>query len=151
MAGAVTWVDGDVATATKLNALPRGVMGYVNGSASDQTGITVSADITSLSVAFTAISTRLYRTTMSVNVQQQTAGPAVAVIFISDGAGTGKSNRSVTLALNDFIEVTCVALETGLSGAITRKGRANTSAGTLAIIGTSIRSASIVVEDMGPA
>lgn len=144
------WVDTDVLTAAQLAGLPWGVMGYVNGSTSDQSGVGVGpTDITGLSVTFTAVSTRLYRTTMSLVIQQVTSA-ASPTIAISDGAGTAQRQASVTLAANDLAIVTLVHIETGISGSITRKGRIGTGAGTVTVVGTSQRNATFVVEDLGP-
>jgi len=125
-------------------------MGYALTGGSDQTGITTEADITSLTVTFTAISSRLYRTTLDANIQQVTSGSTPSLI-ITDGAGTDLGLRTVTLATSDLYAVRMAIVETGLSGSVTRKARAVTSAGTLSIINSLSRNGRIVVEDIGPA
>jgi hypothetical protein len=151
MAGSAhTWVDNDVATAAYLNALPRGVMAYVNGSTSDQAGITTVVDITGLTTTFTAISSRLYRVTLYASVFQVTTA-GFATISITDSAGTVLRQGMVDLIVSGRGVLTVVSLETGLSGSITRKGRAATSAGTVTVLGTSLRFAALIVEDLGPA
>ena len=144
------WSNDEVITTTALAAMPWGVMGYVNGSTSDQSGISAVADITSLSVAFTAISTRLYKTTVHVVVQQLTS-TGVVKLFITDGAGAAAVQRDVTLVANDEATLIACAIETGGSGALTRKARISTTAGTVTVLGTSTRLSHITVEDIGAA
>lgn len=145
------WSDGDVQTASDLAGLPWGVMGYVNGSTSDQTGITTVADVTGLSVTFTAVSSRLYRTTLTVCVQQKTAGDTPNV-YITDGSDTAKKAASATLDVDEISQaLAIVLLETGLSGSVTRKGRAAVGSGSVTVVGTQDRYPTIIVEDMGAA
>lgn len=144
------WSDGDVLTAAHLAGLPWGVMGYVLGGTSDQTGISAVADVTGLSVTFTAVSTRLYRTTVYLAISQQTSGGTVAVI-IADGASTQVNRTDLTLATNDAAAVAFAHLETGASGSITRKVRVSTSAGTMTVRGAAALRAYILVEDLGAA
>lgn len=145
------WSDGDVLTAAHLAGLPWGVMGYVNGSASAQTGVAAQTDITSLSVTFTAVSSRLYKTTLVVQAKQITAG-ATATIFIADGANVVIDVAEMTLAANDFCKFVAMELVTGISGSITRKGRAVTGGGTVTINpdASATSAPRLIVEDAGP-
>jgi hypothetical protein len=143
-----TWVDGDVATAAYLNALPRGVMGYVLGSTSPQTGITTVADITGLTVTFTAVASRLYRTTLIVAATQLTAAGTSSYV-IADAGNTQVNGFSISASTNFSLVAVVVLLETGISGSVTRKGRASTNAGTLTIEGAGGVRGSILVEDIG--
>jgi hypothetical protein len=144
------WADGDALTSTRLNALPGGVVGYVNGSGSDQTAITTDTDITGLSVAWTAESSRLYRTTVTVGVQQ-VSNAGTITISIANASNTIVRRRTVSLAAGGYAEVTVVLLETGVSGSTTRKARAFSTASSLSVLGASVHNASIVVEDLGVA
>ena len=151
MAGSAhTWADGDAPNTTWLNAIPYGVMAYVQGSTSNQTGISAQADITSLSVTFTAISTRLYVVVLMCNVQQVTSG-GNATVSITDGANTTKQNAVMTLSTSAFAPMMCFEQVTGLSGSTTRKGRAETTAGTLTIAAYASTFARLIVLDVGPA
>jgi hypothetical protein len=146
------WVDTNVATSSRMNAFPGGVVGYVNGSTTtDQTGIAASAvDVTSLSVTFTAEAGRLYRTTVYAVIEQNTA-TSYATVWIMDGSNNAKRASSSVLTATGRATVTVVLLETGLTGSTTRKARASTTAGTLSILNGSNLTSSIIVEDLGVA
>lgn len=142
------WADNDVLTAAQLAGLPWGVMAYATKTA-DQTGITTLTDITSLSVTFTAISTRLYRTTVWMRGSQITSAGTVSAT-IADGASVEKARVATSIIAAGFSALHVVLIETGISGSITRKARADTSAGTLSILGAAAGASLITVEDLGP-
>lgn len=142
-----TWVDGDVATAARLNALPRGIMGYAVRT-TDQSGVSATADITSLSVTFTAISSRYYKTTLGVRYQPTTSSNID--IFITDGSNNIKQDWADTRGTSEYGAMSVTVVETGLSGSTTRKGRASSSAGTITLFGNAVYPTFILVEDIGP-
>lgn len=143
------WSDGDVPSASELAGLPWGVMGYANGSTSDQTSISSETDITGLSVAFTAISSRLYRTTLTMTVTQVSSTGTITG-RISNAANSLIASAQATLAAGSTTQITVTSVETGISGATTRKARIDTSAGTVTVEGSSTIRARLVVEDLGP-
>lgn len=147
MAGAVTWVDNDVATAVKLNALPRGVMAHADGSTNSGIGATPTV-LTGVSIVFTAESTRRYKTTLVISRVDQITSASVATAVIADAAGAVRGSAVTNIAASGFSNFTVTASETGLSGSITRQGRLSTSAGT---INTVAPAPFIWVEDLGPA
>jgi hypothetical protein len=141
------WADGDVLTAAHLAGLPWGLMGAVVNSA-DQTGISTITDITGLTVTWTATSSRTYLTLVKATLRKITnAGDGF--IHITDGAGGQKDGSAATLAINDYSTLTAVAMETGLTGSITRKARASASTATVTVLGAANYTASILVFDLG--
>lgn len=143
------WSDGDVLTAADLAGMPWGVMGYANGSTSDQSSISSEVDITGLSVTFTAISTRLYRTTLTMTVTQASSTGTVTG-RITNEANSLIASAQQTLTATSSGQITVVSVETGISGSTTRKGRIDTSAGTVTVEGSATIRARLVVEDLGP-
>lgn len=143
------WSDGDVQTAANLAGMPWGVMAYATtNTLTSGIAATTWTDLTSLSVTFTAVSTRLYRTTLLVPFQKLTnAGDVFHGIW---DAAAQKGGAASTAAVNAYVTPAVVLLETGLSGSITRKGRVflSTAGGTTA--NAAPYQASIMVEDVGP-
>jgi hypothetical protein len=141
--------SGDVLTASQQNRFPRGVMGYAKSTADASIGST-TADVSGMSVTFTAVANRLYRATFecfySVNAASQNQ------FFITDG-----SNTMVDQIYQDsnllFCPMTLIYIFTTTAGSKTYKVRATTSTGTMTIYGATAanRSYSFVVEDLGPA
>lgn len=145
-----TFSPGDVLTAAQMNRLPWGIMATASKT-SNQTGISTVTDITSLSVTFTAVSTRYYRTTIYSLVRQNT-GAGTSVIQITDGSNVQKTEGDFYLAAPGTFGTLCVqCIETGLSGSTTRKGRATTASNTMDVIASSTFPAFILVEDLGQA
>lgn len=145
-----TFSSGAVLTADQMNRLPWGIIATASKTA-DQNGITTVADISSLSVTFTADSTRYYRTTLFLaQVQQNTSSGSVNIV-ITDSTPTTKFSMFTNMAAADFEPFALSVIETGLSGSTTRKGRISTSAGTVDVKGSSTIISYILVEDLGRA
>lgn len=116
-----------------------------------QGSITTVTDITSLSVTFTAVANRLYRT--SVTIPSRNSAAANQNIFsITDSVPTTLSSGGslVSAAANTTEQVNFFLYETGLTGSITRKVRGQATAGTAAVQASSTNPAQIIVEDIGP-
>lgn len=148
-----TFSSGAILTADQMNRLPWGVMGY--GSATtNQTGISTTADVTSLTTTFTADSTRYYRTTVYISNLVQITSNGYVTLYITDGSNTQKQAGTmykVVASGNGEAPMVLVLVETGLSGSTTRKARLTTSAGTVETRAASNQPAFIVVEDIGKA
>ena len=141
---------GSVLTATEFNYLPRGVIGYASATA-NQTLTTTEANITGLSISFTAVSSRVYRTTVSIGyAEQQTAG-GYGEVKITDGSNVQKQTAVNYQLAGVGTDVVAVVIESGLSGSIVRKARGVTSAGSFVVVGGSTRPMHIIVEDIGAA
>ena len=148
MAINTTFTSGAILTAAQMNNLPWGVAGYAN-LGSNFTATTGQADI-GVSVTFTAVSSRIYKTTLNIPLIDSGAAQVV-LAYITDSANTSKivAQSSFTASLQRS-NITIVLIETGLSGSTVRKGRAETTTSTATFSGAPIR-ASIVVEDIGAA
>ena len=145
-----TFVSGNVLTANQMNRLPWGVMAYASATA-NQTGIAAAADVTGLSVTFTANSTRIYVTSVYIGYAEQLAAAAYPEVRIVDGSNVEKARATkyLTAGVGDGFWVRVV--ETGLSGSVTRKARAQTSSGSLTITAGATYPNQILVEDIGEA
>lgn len=154
------FVAGDILGAADMNLLPGGLEGggYAQITA-DQTTITTEADITSLTVTFTAVSSRRYRTSFVLDVSAQTSLPASGEymrIHITDGSNTHKAEvtSAAPAAIDNRVTVYGSVVETGLSGSTTRKLRAERGDGSgdaMSVLAAAARPAYILVEDIGPA
>ena len=110
-----------------------------------------STDVNSLSVTFTAVANRYYRTTVLIPIYQQATADGFVTTRINDGTSDKvqvqelvKSGASATLSIS-FVE-------TIASGSVTRKARISTDSGSSGSIAyNAIYPASILVEDIGPA
>lgn len=143
---------GFAALDSEVNGLPIGRMGYaqivVSGGTSASNTI---SDVAGLSVSFTAINGRRYRTSVVANW----FGSAVSdllIATITDAANTSIARQTWTVPGNgSWGQVAFSSVETGLSGATTRKVRQqrNTGSGTSEILGGAGFPAYILVEDIG--
>ena len=117
-----------------------------------QTGVGGSfTDVTSLSATWTAVSSRYYKTTVYFPKLVQNTSSGYAQFQITDASNTTKQSSVEYPPSGDYFTSSMFLLETGLSGSVTRKVRATTSAGTLDIYGGSTQPTYIIVEDIGPA
>jgi hypothetical protein len=129
----------------------RGVIAYAQATL-NQTGVT-DADLTSLTVTFTADANRRYKTTVFCGNVTGGASGNTAVLQIRDGGGTVKQfaqHYTDTVSTLDINSMTAIAVETGLSGSTTRKAH---GLGTTAVAfnASATQPNFIMVEDAGPA
>lgn len=154
------FVAGDVLGAADMNALPGGVQGYASVTANQNT-ITTVTDLTSLTVTWTAVSSRLYKISFQCNVQNndtvQSATEYIA-IQVTDGSNNQKNEARVTGPEpadgggNDgVIPLVGIHYETGLSGSTTRKLRMVATTSSADLAASSTAPATLIVEDIGPA
>lgn len=149
-----TWVAGDTLTAADMNTYVRGgqEMGYASITSTSST-FTTTADITSLSVTWTAISSRVYELEFVGSVASSVAGDEAAMTI------TDSSNVQVagTLANLDTAgrryPCNVKARLTGLSGSVTYKvrGARNAGTGNLSVFANATTPASFHVKDVGAA
>jgi hypothetical protein len=139
---------GQVLTADQQNRFPRGVMGYAIGTANS--GFTTTADVTGMSITFTAVANRLYKATFSCTVDRNTGGNIS--FYLTDGSNAVQAqyqSGSATAILEVF---TFSNLFTVSAGSVTRKIRAATSAGAATVLYTAgSYNYGFIIEDMGPA
>lgn len=145
-----TFSSGAILTAAQMNRLPWGVIGYASATA-NQTVTTTEANLTSLTLTWTADSTRIYRTTVYVGYAEQATSAGYGELKITDGSNVQKMT-AVAYQLAGYGDIFVASvIESGLSGSTTRKARGVTSAGTLTFVGGSTRPMQIIVEDLGQA
>ena len=140
------FTSGQILTAQQQNNFPRGVMGYAIGSANS--GFTSTADITGMSVTFTAVANRLYKATFSCTVDQNAT--ATVSIYLADGSNVTQAQYQNT-AVAGVSMLTFSNLFTVSAGSVTRKIRAATNAGAATVLYTaSSYNYGFIIEDMGP-
>jgi hypothetical protein len=137
------WVE----IANTLTKAPRGVMGYAIGSANS--AFTSIADISGMSVTFTAVANRLYKANFSCTLDQNST--ATSRFFVTDGSNTELA-RYDTLAVAGQTVITFSYLFTVAAGSVTRKIRASMSGGAATVLYTAGSYAyNFSIEDMGAA
>jgi hypothetical protein len=133
-------------------SLPRalGVVARASVTASQSDIDATTVDVNGLSVVWTATPTRLYLTTVYLNVIQ---GPqaATANIFLTDGSNVQKQLLFAQVLSGSANPFVLVLYESGLSGTVTRKVRANTNVNTMSVSADASSPAQIIVQDIGPA
>jgi hypothetical protein len=146
-----TFTAGAILTAAQMNRLPWGITAFSQKTA-DQTGISTTADVTNLSVTWTAVSTRYYRITVYMASIRQRTSSGIALVLITDGSNNVKTQANLSLTTDQFAPAAVADIETGLSGSTTRKVRMSTTAGTVDVsAASSAQGWYIVVEDLGQA
>jgi hypothetical protein len=115
----------------------------------NQTGISAEANLTSLTVTFTAVTGRRYKTTGYCKVIQQTSGGSPSV-FITDGSNVHSTEWIIAQETGFQATANPIAVETISAGSVTRKLRASTTASTMDMNASATAPAFILVEDIGP-
>ena len=141
-----------VSVTARLNALPLGVVGYAQIVA-NTAAVGAVTDVTGLSVTFTAVAGRRYKTSIVCGQFATIAGDGLSVM-IADGAGTQLMRHTFLVPVNNCESaVSTRVVETGLSGSVTRKVQHQrlSGTGTSTVTAAATYPASILVEDIGPA
>lgn len=130
---------------------PWGVLG-VGIKTSNQTGIGATAvDVSQLSVTWTAVANRYYRTSAIIPVFSQASANSYVVLTITDGASTVKQQTNLFTVAGYDINLNTFAIESNISaGSTTRKARIATTAGSGVVSSNSSIYPTIIVEDIGP-
>jgi hypothetical protein len=157
------YVAGDILGADDLNALPGGLYsgGYAQAT-SNQTTITTTADATSLTVTWTAVSSRRYRISWAINLSVTGADiTGDAFVYCTDGSNNVKGSIIQTITAGEaaddvvYANLSSFTTETGLSGSTTRKIRVAfveyAGGNTATLVASATSPAHILVEDIGPA
>lgn len=133
---------------TPPSNLPWGTLGYAAQTAS-QSGFTAESDIAGVSVTFTALASRRYRTTLRIPVAECMSASLIAA-FINDGGGRiGQGNESV--GAGGGTNHTVTAITSGVSGSQTHRGRLYSSGGSATLLATANTPIWLMVEDIGSA
>lgn len=147
------FVAGVALPAADMNLLPAGLEGggYAQITA-NQGSITTIADVTGLTVTWTAVTGRSYRIAVQCEASSTVAADVV-IVAITDPSNTIKT-RATTVLPTATVSATLAAsvIESGLSGSTTRKVRAQRALGTGTITLTAAATfpAFILVLDIGP-
>jgi hypothetical protein len=142
------FTSGQILTAAQQNNFPRGVMGYAVSTANAT--VTTVADVTGMSVTFTAVANRLYRATFEGFVGTS-ASASLSQFFFTDASNVVNDSWYQNIPANEFNTLCLQHIFTIGAGSRTLKVRAEASAGTMTFYGTSSRQFSFIIEDLGPA
>ena len=126
--------------------------GYITSATatSNQTGISSIADLTSLSVTWTAVANRRYKIEIAIPMFQNSgaAGTQNVVIATSGGTTIATWQQQVSASFDAMANV--YTYVTPAAGSVTYKARASTSASTCQTSVSATIPALISVEDVGP-
>jgi hypothetical protein len=151
MAANTTFTTGAVLTAAQMNNLPWGVMGTVYRTSGDFTANTSFADITGMSITFTAVAGRLYRASWGASARKETAAGYTQISLTNSSNTLYGYSIGYTVTTN-FVNLSGVVIISGLSaGSNTFKLRGISENNTSTIFGNSNAPLTFIIEDMGAA
>jgi hypothetical protein len=157
-----TFTAGQILTSTNMNNLPWGIVaataggtsgsGYIRNTTTAVAITAVGGDVSGMTVSWTALSTRIYKITLTLNDIYTGAGFNPMLIEITDAANVVKYQARRLFPAGDTHSWTVSYIETGISGTILRKVRAYgiSNAGTFNTNAGSALS-TYVIEDIGAA
>ena len=149
----ITFTAGAILTAAQQNRFPRGVMGAVYRTAGNVAVTTTQADITGMTVTFTAEASRTYKASWLVAGVKDTNNGFLGA-FLTNGANTvlgSVYNTGLIVLGTAYANLSGVAFLTTLTaGSQTLKLRtiAENNAGTILASGTN--PCVLIIEDCGP-
>jgi hypothetical protein len=122
-------------------------------SSSNTTSVGAAAkDVTSLSVTWTAVANRYYRTTVIIPVYSQITTSGIVNLLITDGTPTTKQSINLDASAGTDVNVQGFVIESNIAtGSATRKARILTTGGSGTVTGNASSIPTIIVEDLGPA
>lgn len=136
-----------------INDGPQGIIAYVTGSSSDQTGITSLTDLTGLEVTYDQVAGRAYSVRFCCFLTQRTSTGSIVAAIRTGASTTTREHRFTSIATNENFGVLMDEFGVASSTAtVNRKGSVSTSAGTLDVEGSDGRfRAYLYVVDLGVA
>lgn len=152
MPGTKTFTNA-VLTAADMNAYGRGGLVMAHASKTANENFTVLADVTGLSVTFTAIAGRLYRVEAIAQFTSTVANDACS-LYLTDGANnTLQTSNAVGLPTANSLQAYCLLLASPGAGSVTYKARVQrtTGTGTVTLVAAATYPAYISVVDIGVA
>ena len=133
MASNTTFTSGAILTAAQMNNLPWGIVtataggtsgsGYVRNTTSPVTITAAGGDVSGMTITFTAISSRIYRLTVTLSDIFTGSGFSPFLIEVTDGSNVVKYQGRLTVGAGVTTNMTISYVETGLSGSTLRKVR----------------------------
>ena len=153
MPGTKTFADGAVLTAADMNAYARGglVMAYASKTATET--FTTLADVTDLSLTFTAVAGRLYMISVH-GLLRSSVTTDIAQLLIADGSNNTLSVGQVITGSSSFaVTCSCFYLAAPAAGSVTYKARCvrSSGSGTVTLDAAATYPAYIVAVDVGVA
>ena len=147
------FTSGAVLTAAQQNRFPRGVMGNVYRTAGNVAVTTTQADITGMTVTFTAVANRTYKATWTVTGLKDTASGWVGA-FLTNSANTAfgsvyQTGFIVTGA--GYVNLSGITFFSSLSaGSQTLKLRCQAESNGATILASGTNPCVLMIEDCGP-
>lgn len=142
------WVE----TVSALTKAPRGVMGYVYRTAGDISHAGGAADVTGMSITFTAVANRLYKATWSCVGNKNSVDRDTAEIRFTDSVGTVIGGIPIiTLASNVGINFSGATVFTTTAGSKTYKLQMRSFSGTTIFSANTTTPLTLIIEDIGAA
>ena len=162
MASNTTFVAGNILTAAQMNSLPWGIVtataggtsgdGYIRNTTNPVNIGASIGDVGGMTISWTAISTRIYKITLTLSDINTVSGMSPFLLDITDGSATpvSKYQARQSFAAGETSTMTMSYVETGLTGTILRKVRVQgtTNAGTFNTNAAAALSV-FVIEDIG--
>jgi hypothetical protein len=144
------FTSGQVLTAQECNNFPFGVVGLVERTAGNLTVTTAVADLTSMSVTFTALANRVYRfSTLCTGLKNTSA--TWTGLFLTNAGNTVYASTYATAAAGQYFNLSFSCYLSGFTpGSITVKLRAQCQTDTSTILAAATNPLQLIVEDMGP-
>ena len=154
------FVSGSILTAAQMTNLPMGIVaataggtsgsGYIRNTTTAVAIGTAAADVSGMTISWTAVSTRIYKVTVTLSDVVSGAGFTPLLIEVTDATPTTKYQARVVMPGNQTNNITFSYVETGISGTILRKVRTTgvTNTGTFNTNAAAALSV-FVIEDIG--
>ena len=148
-----TFSSGAILTAAQMNRLPWGVMGVATRTTGNLTMTDPAADLTGMSVTFTADSTRYYRVSYSISGQKSAANGRID-FKVLNGSNTVLAINYLTLVASAYYTLNYEFYLTGITGSQTIKLNGYVTGGTASVYAdgpTNSGSPYLIVQDIGQA
>jgi hypothetical protein len=109
-----------------------------------------AADVNNLSVTFTAVANRYYKTTIHLPIYQQATSDGFVSLSLTDGSNAEQVQTQQVVRSGGSQSFTLTHVGTIASGSATRKARISVTAGSGTVAYAANYPALILVEDIGP-
>lgn len=155
-----TFTSGQILTSTNMNNLPWGIVaataggtsgsGYIRNTTTAVAIGTAAADVSGMTISFAAISSRIYKVTVTLSDVVSGAGFTPLLVEVTDATPTTKYQARFTMPAAQTNNITFSYVETGISGTILRKVRTTGVSNTGTFNTNAAAALSVfVIEDIG--